>query len=255
MSMSGWKAQLESFESLLKEISEVREDRRLRFDRSCVIASDVAGQFYCEKKVEMRYVHGEVETEAMSAGTEAHEGMAEGAVKVEKEELWRKIYGKRPVLALEMFLAARHGDVILAGRPDSVLFSGGVPLVVFEYKFSKSSAAYHSYHVQAQVYCALLEEMGFDVSRLFYAVVVADPGAKGGRELRRGVVKAVKTNGQKLAVLSADGATIYVNGYNRASLEKDLEWALRFWDKSRDAEPSRNANKCMKCEYRDECKI
>ena len=43
----------------------------------------------------------------------------------------------------------------------------------FSYKFSRSNVAYPSYHVQAQTYGVLLENMGFDTSRLFYAIVVA----------------------------------------------------------------------------------
>jgi hypothetical protein len=46
-----------------------------------------------------------------------------------------------------MFLLAKYNDVILAGKPDSVLFKSGQPLIVFEYKFSRSMVDYPSYHV------------------------------------------------------------------------------------------------------------
>ena len=72
--MTEWKARLQYFDSLLEELGESREvGGKLRFNRSAVVASDIAGQFYCEKKVEMGYLHGEVETEAKAIGTEAHE--------------------------------------------------------------------------------------------------------------------------------------------------------------------------------------
>lgn len=187
--MADWKAQLERFDSLLKALSRKQDENgKLRFNRSFVIASDIASQYYCEKKVEMQYLPGEVETESKNIGTEAHEKLTENSLKVKREELWRKIYGPQPVFALEMFLLAKYNDVLLAGKPDSVLFSHGLPLVVFEYKFSRSSVAYPSYHVQAQTYGVLLENMGFDTSRLFYAIVVADPKTKGSRELRQNVV-------------------------------------------------------------------
>jgi hypothetical protein len=58
--MTGWKAQLESFDSLLKGLKQNREQAgKLRFGRSVIVASDIAEQFYCEKKVEMEYLHGE----------------------------------------------------------------------------------------------------------------------------------------------------------------------------------------------------
>ena len=183
--MTEWKGQLERFDSLLKGLNQKQRERgELRFNRSFVIASDIAGQYYCEKKIEMQYLYGKIETESKNIGTKAHEKLTEDSVKVKREDLWRKIYGLEPVFALEMFLLANYDGVLLAGKPDSVLFARGFPLVVFEYKFSKSSEAYPSYHVQAQTYGILLENMGFDTSQLFYAIVVADPKTKGSRELR-----------------------------------------------------------------------
>jgi hypothetical protein len=85
------KEQLESFDSPIKELKNSRDnDGRLRFGRSVIVASDIAEQFYCEKKVEMEYLHGEVETEAKAIGTEAHEKLAEDSVKMKREQLWRK---------------------------------------------------------------------------------------------------------------------------------------------------------------------
>ncbi|MGA3290796.1 MAG: hypothetical protein ABSD42_11230 [Candidatus Bathyarchaeia archaeon] len=107
--MTDWKAQLETFDSLLRELSQNQREQngRLRFDRPFVIASDVASQFYCEKKVEMQYIHGKVETEAKHIGTEVHEKLTEDSIKVKRAELWQKIYGTKPVFALEMFLLSK----------------------------------------------------------------------------------------------------------------------------------------------------
>jgi CRISPR/Cas system-associated exonuclease Cas4 (RecB family) len=252
--MAEWKEQLKTFDSLLEELSQSREEGgRYRFGRSVVVASDIAEQFYCEKKVEMEYLHGEVETEAKNIGTEAHENLTEDSVRVKREELWQKIYGAKPVQALEMFLLAKHGDVVLAGKPDSVLFVRGLPLVVFEYKFSRSGVDYRSYHVQAQTYGVLLGNMDFDTSRLFYAIVVADPKTSGSRELRQDVVRTVAENGTREAVLSVDGAKVYVCKFNRLQAEKDLAWAFEFWNMHREAESTSNQNKCARCEYQTHC--
>jgi hypothetical protein len=152
-----------------------------------------------------------------------------------------------------MFLLAKYNDVILAGKPDSVLFARGFPLVVFEYKFSRSGIAYPSYHVQAQTYGVLLENMGFDTSRLFYAIVVADPETKGSRKLRRNVMRTVISKNPREATHSIDDAKIYFRKFNRISAEKNLTWAFEFWSKNREAEPTSNQNKCAKCEYQTEC--
>ena len=252
--MSESKKQLETFVSLLKEFKTNREQGGLlRFERSAIVASDVATQFYCEKKVEMQYVYGKVETESKNLGTEAHATLAQGSGKVNREKLWEKIYSGKPVFALEMFLLSKYGDAFLAGKPDSVLFRSGYPLMLFEYKFSQSSIAFPSYHVQAQTYCVLLGKMGFDVSRLFYAIVVADPKTKGSGEFRKDVKRKVIANRSKIATHSIEGAKIYLNKFNSSCAEMDLNWAFEFWSKKREAKPTSNPNKCERCEYKVKC--
>jgi hypothetical protein len=127
--------------------------------------------------------------------------------------------------------------------------------LVFEYKFSQSSVAYPSYHVQAQTYAILLENMGFDTSRLFYAIVVADPNTKGSRELRQNVVHTTMANMSKTAQHSIEGAKIYVNKFDRACAEIDLKWALEYWKQTREANQTNNVKKCDKCEYQNRCRV
>jgi hypothetical protein len=129
----------------------------------------------------------------------------------------------------------------------------GFPLVVFEYKFSQSSVAYPTYHVQAQTYGLLLQNMGFDTSRLFYAIVVADPKTKGSKELRHNVIRTVVANRSRAALHSIDDAKIYVNKFDPACAEMDLQWALEYWKQAREAKPTNNQSKCGKCEYQVQC--
>ena len=62
--MTTWKQQLERYNFLLEQIAKRKEknEGELRFSRCTVRASDVAGQYYCEKKIELEYLYGEVET-------------------------------------------------------------------------------------------------------------------------------------------------------------------------------------------------
>ena len=246
--------QFELFDSLAKELGENDGRGMLRFDRSMVIASDIAAQYFCEKKVEMQYLHGKKETEAKTFGTEGHEKLLEGAAEVEQEEMVKKIFGKQPVVALEMMLLAKYKNALLCGRPDGILFHKGVPRVVFEYKFSQRRVAYPSYHVQARTYGLLLDNMGFDTSRLFYAVVVADASARSDDSLREKVDEAVKENGFKDSVLELGNATVFFEKFNRADAEKAVDWALEFWLKKREAVPTDNMLKCRSCEYYEECR-
>lgn len=252
--MNDRKAQLEDFNALLEVLKQNREQgSRLRFGRSMIVASDIAEQFYCEKKVEMQYLHGEVETEAKTVGTEAHEKLLQDSVRIKRKKLWQNIYGKQPIFALEMLLLAKHKDIVIAGRPDCVLFQNGFPMIVFEYKFTKSRIAYMTHHVQARTYGLLLRNMGFDTSRLFYAIVTADPEARHDKELKRKVVDAIIKNGPKENVLSVQNAEIHFHRFKETDAEKDLDWAIEFWKNNRNAILTNNPNKCKNCECRVEC--
>jgi len=254
--MAKWKNQLEIFRSLRRELSANRESLagKLRFARSVIIASDVASQFYCEKKVEMKYLHGEVETEEKTIGSAAHEKLEEDAVNIEREDLWKKIYGGEPVLAVEMFILARYRDIVLGGMPDSILFQAGMPLIIFEFKFSQRQIAYLSHHIQSGTYGVILEKMGFDTSRLFYAVVTANPRTKGKRAFREEVMAAVIKNGPKEAVLKLKDATVHLNKFQLSKIEDNLNWAIEFWKQKRKPTLTTNPNKCCKCEYQIQCR-
>jgi CRISPR/Cas system-associated exonuclease Cas4 (RecB family) len=254
--MTTWKRQLEKYNSLLEQIARRKEKSEclLRFGRCSVRASDVAGQYYCEKKVEMGYLFGEVETETKNQGSEAHENLLEGTEAASQEDLWKAVYSKEPVLACEWLLLAEYSGVVLAGQPDAVLFEGGVPLVVFEYKFSRSRRAYPSYHVQAGFYGLLLKSLGFDTGELFCAIVVADRRVRDDPSLRENVVEAVKKNGPENAILPIKNAVIYVNRFDEQAAQSSLEWAIQFWKGQREAISTTNPNKCRNCEYKQECK-
>jgi CRISPR/Cas system-associated exonuclease Cas4 (RecB family) len=251
-----WKRQLERYNALLELIARRKEKKEglLRFSRCTVMASDVSGQYFCEKKVEMGYLYGEVETETKNQGTEAHQNLLEGTQEASQEDVWKAVYSNEPVMALEWLLLAEYGDIILAGQPDSVLFENGVPLVVFEYKFSRSRRAYPSHHVQAGFYGLLLKNLGFDTGKLFYAIVVADRRARHDLNLRDNVVEAVKKNGFKNAILPIENAVIYLNRFDEEAAKSSLEWALQYWKGQREAISTTNPNKCRNCEYKEECK-
>ena len=254
--MTTWKQQLKKYNSLLEKIVERKEKKEgeLRFNRSTIRASDVAGQYYCEKKIEMEYLCGEVETETKNQGTEAHENLLEGSEAVNRNDLWKAIYGKEQILALEWLLLAEYNDIILTGQPDSVLFKNGFPLVIFEYKFSRSKRAYPSYQVQAGFYGLLLKGIGFDTEKLFYAIVVADRRARDDPSLKDSVFEVVMKNGLRKAILPIKNAVIYLKKFDEEEAKSSIDWAIQFWKNQREAIPTTNPNKCRVCEYEEECK-
>jgi hypothetical protein len=253
--MDEWEKQLQEYNLLLKKIVQKfqKKEGELRFNRPVASASDIAEQYFCEKKVEMQFIHGEIETERKTLGIEAHKNLLKDVIKTSREKLWQDIYEKDMVIALEIPLLADYNDLILAGSPDAVLFQHGVPLVIFEYKFSKMFRPFINHHVQARTYGILLTKMGFNTSKLFYAIVIADPKAKEDTNLKEKVVHSVFVNGLKKTILYINNARIYVNKFNRKEAEQNLNWAIDFWKKKREAIPTNNPNKCKSCEYNLKC--
>jgi len=253
--MSDWKSHFEKCDLLLEKIVQKskRKEKNLKFGKIAISASDVGLQYFCEKKVEMRHVHGDIKTESKIVGTEAHEKLLEGSAKIKRRELWQKIYSLQPIFALEMLLFAEYKGVILVGVADSILFMNGLPLLLLEYKFSKSGRPFRDHHVQARVYGLILENMGFNTDRLSYAIVIADPNARNNKELRKRVIDAIIKNRQKEAVLVIKDARVYLNKFDYAEAENDLDWAIGFWKNEREAIPTRNSNKCKSCEYNTKC--
>jgi len=254
--MNRWENQLREFDSLLMDLVERQKkgEGELRFNRSFITVSDLAGQYFCEKKVEMQHIHGNVETKEKILGTEAHEKLLEGTMKIKRRELWKKIFNKRPVVTAEMLLLAKYEDVVLAGVADSILFVHGEPWIIFEYKFSKTQIPFRDHHVQARTYGLLLRNMGFETSRLFYAIVIVNPRAKDDEKLKHRVYQALLENGPKEAVLTTKNAKIYLNRFVSRDAELEVEWAIEFWKKKREAIATKNPNKCQSCEYNEQCK-
>jgi hypothetical protein len=71
--MPKWERQFGAFHSLREELVDMQRkgEGKLRFNRPFIIASDISQQYFCEKKVEMQYLHGRVETPEKTVGTEA----------------------------------------------------------------------------------------------------------------------------------------------------------------------------------------
>jgi len=250
------RRRLEEFLGIEKSLNQRMRDvdyGQLRHNQRYVRASEIAEQFYCEKKVEMEHLYGRVETETKRKGSEGHESLQAESVEIELTEVLEEIFSDGSVIVHEFPLMAEYRGVVLAGQPDAVIFNGGLPVVVFEVKFSNSPYPYRSYHAQARVYGRILDGAGFDTSDLYYVLVVAPRGSRGDLKLFTKVVEAVKENGAGETSLEVDGAHIYINEYHQPTAERDIDWALDYWRGSRNAAPVDNPAKCMSCEFNDKC--
>jgi len=243
--------------ALFHEITLGRKsgDTEIRFGQPWVAASSIADQYYCEQKVELRRLLGEIETKDKQRGSVAHEELASDALETNQEDLFHIIFSDQLTIAHELLLVSRYKDLILVGQPDAVAFHQGRALFVFEFKFSHSRIPYHSYHVQANVYGKILEGIGFDISTLCYVIALIPSSTKGESTLFTNIVQAVMDNGPQEVTLDIDTSKVYVFPYRSTPAEEDIDWALEYWRSKRDAIPTRNPNKCTRCEYTASCEL
>jgi hypothetical protein len=245
---------MEELGRLVKELAEGGTPG-LRFGVKCIAVSDVAAQYYCEKKVEMAYTYGQVETLSIKRGKEAHELLLKDAVEIGMRQAFQRIYSGEPFWAREMPLLGRHGDVILAGRCDAVFFFKNHPLLLFEHKFSSRRIPFSDHHVQARLYCYLLHLMGWDTSGLRYALVMAPLESRDDPQLRKTPSHVVRALMEKKDVdkIVLGKASVYLNRFDLKKTVEELEWALDFWKQKREPIPTRKPAKCLSCEFREKC--
>jgi CRISPR/Cas system-associated exonuclease Cas4 (RecB family) len=63
----------------------------------------------------------------------------------------------------------------------------------------------------------------------------------------------VLNNGPKVTSLKTDEANIFIHKYRSKDAEREIDWTLDFWNDKRKAIPTKNPNKCKKCEYFEKC--
>jgi hypothetical protein len=146
----------------------------LRFGRNIVSVSLIAKQYYCEKTLELDFEHPAPPTEIMQKGKEGHDSVTALAEPVAKEKAVADAVKKRekPVCIYEFGVAWKHEGVPIIGHVDEAWFRGGGVDLVVERKFSDSLQVYSGYHIQAQLYCLGLGEMGFNNSSAEYNIMV-----------------------------------------------------------------------------------
>lgn len=224
----------------------------LRFDRGIVSISDIGQQFYCEKEVHLKYEYPLEPTNEMTTGKEAHESVTTLAEKVTKEDAIENALGKKPVCIYEFGVGWNYKNVPIIGRVDEVWFNSGNVELVVERKFSNSLTDYLTHHVQARLYCLALEEMGFDTSSTNYQIQVFKRSCFECPDLTLKVCKIFEPH--RKSYRCDDGETkIFIRNFNKDTATDDLDWALDYWLKRREAIPSKNPAKCRACQQKINC--
>lgn len=219
-------------------------------------ASRIAEQYYCEQKVELGYVEGRVETELMQEGQELHQQL----IPMQKSSLKRIVRGikREPVFVASLPIVAEFSQLVLVGVPDAVVFVKGNPGFLIELKTTRgdTSRLWDDQIVQARVYGLILEQMGFDCSRLKLVI----PRVRRTRQTRswkntflNSVIQDLLKTGRPSQPRKRKESTIHIMDYNRAHAVADVKWAESYWLSRRQPIPSGSAAKCGICEYGEVC--
>ena len=229
---------------------------RFRNGVSKIGASTIGNQYYCEQKVEMEYTAGKIETEKKTAGTALHSILL-AMKKTTPDEVIKEIQTK-DVYYASFPLLANFSELVLTGKPDVVIFVKGSPLFVVELKTTGTdiSKLWPNQLVQARVYGLLLQEMGFDCSRLKLAVISHRRNGDISGEYRRKFLDSMV----KLLVKEREDATgnrgdfhVHLIDYAKEDAVANVKWAEDYWLSKRQPISARNVGKCRSCEYVDTC--
>ncbi len=172
-------------------LEEIKQSKAtLRFEKNYIKNSEVSGQIYCERQVELKYIDGEVETEQLIVGRESHEVV----VKDSNEGLF-------------------------------------------------------------------LNTLGFDTSSLLYSIIIAPLLIEKESPLLNKIPTMIykKTEVYKLGYptsfndIANNNINAYVYEFELDIAKKNVNWALQYWKEEREAELTKNINKCRSCNYISGC--
>jgi hypothetical protein len=231
--------------------------KELRHGTSFVAVSTIAGQFYCEYKVENEVAFGEVPTEAKDLGTNLHDELIPQEPITERQ-FAELVSRKNPSYAV-LNVWGMVGGLRLVGTPDHIVWSEGRPLWLVELKTTKGDPAslWPDQVSQVRIYGLLLELMGFDCSRLRLALVRLRAGelTEEDRALWTERVSTRLESGT-LPELEAEyrsAMKVHLLAHDRAAAEACVLDKRGYWLGEREPTSSESAGKCRACEYGSVC--
>ena len=222
---------------------------------SMIPTSSMAEQYYCEQKVEMEYIHGDVETEATREGRILHQQLIQ-MKSITRDNLIKSIK-KRKLVAASFPIFARFSGLVLAGLPDAVVFVKGVPTYLIELKTTKgdTSRLWKDQLVQVRIYGLILQEMGFDCSRLKLVVVRIRRQSNTTEQYKERFLQEMISNllKQQAPVAKGGESTTHIIDYSRQDTVANVQWVQTYWLSDRKPIPTSNPAKCKVCEFNRVC--
>jgi hypothetical protein len=228
-----------------------------RHDTAFVGVSTLAGQFYCEYKVENEFALGEIPTEAKEAGTDLHNELIP-QVAISRKRFSRLVERKEPSFAV-IRVWGTIGGLRIVGMPDHIVWSEGKPLWLVELKTTGGDPTllWDDQTSQVRIYGLLLQSMGFDCSGLKLALVrIKATGLA--EEEKSAWIQEVSNSLQaeevrKLETRHKGLMKVHLIDHDVVAAEAAILSKRGYWLKEREPTSSTSVGKCRACEYHPVC--
>jgi hypothetical protein len=230
---------------------------RIRFDLDVIPASVIAGQWYCEKAVDLSYRYRDIEISSpeIDFGTDAHEEAASGAkILSEEAEIKKLIKSGKPITLVETPFTGSFKGVTIKGYPDYVDIKQGKALLLLDYKFSKHRRVFASQRIQVDTYGFLLNKNHLDTESLVCGIVIISPELSGVDQTdlialeTRKIASEMRRKKWERVDLQGD-ADIYgeLYAFSLSMAKRNLSWAMDYWTIKRAPKRTTKAFKCEAC--------
>ncbi len=231
--------------------------RDLRHGISAVGVSTIAGQYYCEYKVENEFVHGEMPTEAKEEGTVLHEELMP-LKSISKDDLVKLVKRRGPTYAV-LPVWGKLAEIRLTGVPDHIIWAQEKPKWLVELKTTAGDPTplWNDQRAQILIYGALLEKMGFDCSGLRLALVRLKSGALSEEKKAAWTILVSRClesdRVEELERRHDGGVKVHLIKHDALAAEACVREMQGYWLEQRDPISSKSVNKCRACEYHSLC--
>lgn len=243
-------------DSLRGRFELLRGPRIYRHGQSFVKTSHLAAQYFCELKLHFDMTRGEVPTEGKIRGIRIHREVLP-MKKIPLEQLRSEIETKAQLVS-SFLLVAKAGELVVAGLPDAIVTSKGVPRFLIELKTTEVGIGrlWESEAVQVRTYGLLLDGMGFDCSSLKLAVVKTGQSPLSSQDRRRlmsRIIEVLLGTSQDIESEYKGQMRVFGLPYSRAESIRDVILAQDYWLCRREAVPTNSIGKCRRCVHGSIC--
>lgn len=228
-----------------------------RHNTAFVGVSTIAGQFYCEYKVENEFALGEIPTEAKEKGTELHDELIPG-VEITAKDFVKLVSGRKPSYAI-LRVWGKVGGLRVLGMPDHIVWSEGRPIWLVELKTTKGdpNPLWEDQMSQVRIYGLLLDSMGLDCSKLRLALVRLRAQGLSEDDRKQVIMRVSKSliegTVEELESRYNGLMKVHLISHDRAAAEANIAAKQEYWTGEREPTSSTSVAKCRACEYNSAC--